>query len=427
MKSILGKVSNDLSNILTLIFGNSFAALFPILLAPVLTRIYTEEEFGVYTIFLAFITILTSFSTGRYDLAILESKTKIIAKHLAFLAIIISLIVAGIFFIGIVILKIYLPDIKYLIILGDLLFLIPLAIILVSALQIVIYVLNREKEFGHMAVSKMIRTGSGTITQVVGGVTNLGSFGLILGKITGDMISLFYGLILIYKREILNGIEIRTSRLKYVANRYSKYLRVNSFHAFVNVLTTSAIPLTLGYFFTVSIVGYYGLSFSVCFLPVTLISQAFFQIFSREISIRIESNDGAYEYFIQTSKKLILISGPLFLILFFFGEFLFTNVFGSNWEKSGSFAEILSPFLFTSFVVSPFTFVALRLNKHVYTFKLEIIGAILKISSILIGAIFFDEIIAITLYSLSGILVNTYLFFWIKGLLKFEVDLLENK
>lgn len=420
MKWILNKIPKSLKDIGTLIFGNSFAALFPIVLAPILTRIYTESEFGVYTTYLAVVTIFCSFSTGRYDIAILESQTRNIAKHLAILASVLTICVSTIAFIVLPLIPFLFPKLENISELGYLLYIIPLTILLVSFVQISTQVLNREKQFKEMAGAKIIRTGLGSVMQVGSGYLNFSYYGLVIGKLLGDLISLFYGLHIIIREKVFANERIHTKRIKYVAKKFDKYLKINSIHSFLNISTTSSIPILLGVFFDSSIVGYYGLSFSVCFLPVTLISQAVFQIFSREFSVRIDEGKELVSYFKSTIVKLALVSIPIFVVLILFGDILFEIVFGVNWKIAGVFAQILTPYLFSTFVVSPFAFVALRLNKHSHIFKIELVNMVLRISSIIIGSIYFNEFIALVFFSISGLVVNIYLILWIAKIIRLQ-------
>ena len=61
-------------NILTLMTGTTIAQAIPIAISPILTRIYTPEDFGIFAIFLAITLIIGSIANGRYELAIMMPK-----------------------------------------------------------------------------------------------------------------------------------------------------------------------------------------------------------------------------------------------------------------------------------------------------------------------------------------------------------------
>ena len=412
IKKILQQLPENFKSFATLVSGNILATIFPILIAPFLTRLYTEQEFGVYTIYISIVSIFCSFSTGRYDIAILEANNKSVAKHLAVLAFSFSVTISLIAFFSLYLFNILFSNLVSIQKFGALIYLVPFSTLVISALQTINYVLNREKEFGQMSLNKTIKAGSVSVTQLGGGYIDISFYGLAIGKLIGDIFAITHGVLQINKKKILFRTQVQLSRIQYVAKKYKNYLKINSFHSFVNIATTNSIPLILGYFFSESVVGFYGLSYSVCVLPLKLISQAAYQIFSREFSIRIDKGMEVLSYFKSTVFKLVFISLPIFSIIFIYGDTLFKFVFGANWIISGKIAQILAPHLFAVFVVSPFTFIALRLNKHVHIFRIELAYMILKISSIVLGSIYFNEFVALTFYSISGLLVNIYLIIW---------------
>ena len=61
-------------NVLTLMTGTTIAQAIPIAISPILTRIYTPEDFGVFALYLSIVSILVVFTTGQYDLAIMLPK-----------------------------------------------------------------------------------------------------------------------------------------------------------------------------------------------------------------------------------------------------------------------------------------------------------------------------------------------------------------
>ena len=54
--------------------GTSLAQAIPIIISPILTRIYTPEDFGLLALFLSITNIIGSVANGRYELAIMLPK-----------------------------------------------------------------------------------------------------------------------------------------------------------------------------------------------------------------------------------------------------------------------------------------------------------------------------------------------------------------
>ncbi|WP_310441139.1 hypothetical protein [Sulfurimonas sp.] len=61
-------------NVLTLMTGTTIAQAIPIAISPILTRIYTPEDFLVFALYMAIASILSVIATGRYEMAIMLPK-----------------------------------------------------------------------------------------------------------------------------------------------------------------------------------------------------------------------------------------------------------------------------------------------------------------------------------------------------------------
>lgn len=66
--------SNYLKNITTLMVGTTIAQLVPILISPLLTRLYSPDNFGQVALIMSISSILTVFATCRYEMAIILPK-----------------------------------------------------------------------------------------------------------------------------------------------------------------------------------------------------------------------------------------------------------------------------------------------------------------------------------------------------------------
>ena len=76
-----------LKNVSKLALGTGIAQLITILISPVLTRLFLPEQYGIFALYVSLITILSVFSTCRYEFAIVLPKSKRRAEELYFLSI----------------------------------------------------------------------------------------------------------------------------------------------------------------------------------------------------------------------------------------------------------------------------------------------------------------------------------------------------
>ena len=85
-------------NVLTLMTGTTIAQAIPIAISPILTRIYTPEDFGVFALYMAIASIIAVIATGRYEMAIMLPKEEEDVKSIVKLILILLSIVTFITF-----------------------------------------------------------------------------------------------------------------------------------------------------------------------------------------------------------------------------------------------------------------------------------------------------------------------------------------
>ncbi|MDN5539770.1 MAG: oligosaccharide flippase family protein, partial [Comamonas sp.] len=85
LNTLLGK-SDFARSVLTLLTGTAFAQAIPLIISPVLTRLYSPDEFGAYALYTAIVSVLVVVATGQYENAVLLPKKELHAFSLVALA-----------------------------------------------------------------------------------------------------------------------------------------------------------------------------------------------------------------------------------------------------------------------------------------------------------------------------------------------------
>ena len=132
-------------NVLTLLTGTTVAQAIPVAISPILTRIYTPEDFGLFAIFIAMTAIFGSIVNARYDLAIMLPKKNEDAINLFALGFLITTIISSFFFVLVIIfnqnLVHYLGNKE----IGIWLYFLPITIFLTGIWNILSHFNNRKK------------------------------------------------------------------------------------------------------------------------------------------------------------------------------------------------------------------------------------------------------------------------------------------
>ena len=98
------KIKSEYSkNIITLLSGNALAQAIPIAISPILTRLYTPEDFGVVALFGSISVLFGSIVNAQYESAIVLPRKNDDAYSIASLSLLIATVFSIILFIVILI------------------------------------------------------------------------------------------------------------------------------------------------------------------------------------------------------------------------------------------------------------------------------------------------------------------------------------
>ena len=174
-------------NVLTLMTGTTIAQAIPIAITPILTRIYTPEDFGVFAIFIAITSIFSVIVNWRYDIAIMLPKKDEEAINILALGFIISCIISLILLILVFFLKDFFSKFFENKELGKWLFFIPLTVFVIGLWNILNYYNIRKKNYKDLSKAKIIKSIILSISQIGIGIMKSGVIGLISGNILSQL------------------------------------------------------------------------------------------------------------------------------------------------------------------------------------------------------------------------------------------------
>ena len=399
-------------NVATMMTGTAVAQAIPFLISPVLSRLYTPEEFGVLALFMSVAAVIGIISTGRYELAIMLPAEKRDAQNLILLSLSFSLLVSVLTLILVILLREPIlaffesPE------LAPWLYLIPVMVLAMGFYQTFNYWSTRNKTFRLNAASRISQSAVASSGQLTLGIMKTGSAGLIAGVIAGQITS---ALVLSWKTfrhfsDLKSAVSMADMKMN--AKRYSDFLKINTPHAFVDSLKNEGIVYLIIYFFTKGILGSYAFAYRILKAPVSLIGNSLYQVFYQKASRAMQEGIPIRPMVLRIYRNLFLLGLPAFGLLFLFTPQIFSFVFGDKWLMAGQIAQILIPWLFLNFLATPVSCLTVVMNKQKEAMLITIIDVGLKAAAVLIGGISGDYRLSFILLSISSSLVLIFALFW---------------
>ncbi len=413
-------------NVATLMTGSTIAQLIALAIYPVLTKIYTPDEHGLFSLYMGIIAITGIISTGRYQLAILMPAEDKKAVNLAALGLLLSI---GVGLILLVVVALFREQIAGMFKVPGIekwLWFVPLSTVLIGFFQVSIYWHNRHKQFRRTAIGNLSQSivNSGVKLSTSGTVPAGG--GMVLGAIAGQVAGAGYFLFSWLRKFRMHFTDISRAGMKEVAAIYYRFPGFNLPNNLVNSISNSMPVFLIGAYFGAADLGLYSLGFTMIFRPMNLVTNSMEQVFSQRVIKKYTERISIRRDVITLIKRSFQIGIIPFLLAGIFGPLIFRTIFGAEWEVSGRYMQLLIPWFFTAFMANQLTFIPDLFSLQKTAFLLNIIRLVLRIGGMVIGIWQQDILLALGLFSAASFLVVVVTLFWYIQLVRaFERDTIQ--
>ncbi|MFZ2261730.1 MAG: oligosaccharide flippase family protein [Luteococcus japonicus] len=352
-----------LRHVLTLMTGTAVAQAIPLLARPVLSRMYTTEEFGLYSIYMSLAAGIVTIGALRYDLAVVIPEKDSDARGIVKLA---SRLAVATSAASTILLVIYAKPLarlfgnpaaaQYLPAVG----LVVFAMTQISSRQ---YWLNRRKRYKEMARNRMGQSVGTTAAQLGAGALGMpGAWGMILGPLVGQWFS-FLNLWRLTRHE--TAPQPGDSALA-MAKEHRKMPLVNGPNAVVDTVRLNGINLMTAAFFSPAVLGQFAQAWTLLQMPMGLINGALSQVFFQKLAT---TRRGQMFVVVRNAMvRSLLIGAVPFALIWLLAPWLFPFVLGSqghhDWTLAGQIARALVPWLYLNFVTSPISMLFLTVKRQ---------------------------------------------------------------
>jgi O-antigen/teichoic acid export membrane protein len=384
-----------------------------LLTSPLLTRIYSPEDFGVVAVYGSILFIATGVTSLRYEITIPLPESDEAAANLLLLSLAIVLgmslaSILGVWLMGEQIIMWTNADA-----LQPYLWLLPLGILGGGIYQVFNFWAVRKKAFVSIAGTKLNQSLGLVITQVGLGLLRIGPLGLLLGQIVGQAAGWTTLATRAWREDKTIFKTIKLTGVRQVAGRYRRFSILSSASVLLNNTSSNLPVLLLAAFFGPQVAGFFELSRRIINLPLTLIGQAVSQVYYGEAAELARTDlRGLKKLYINTAFRMLLIGSLPALALIIAGPLMFEFVFGSDWREAGVYAQILAISFVAKFAVSSISNLAVLERQGLALFWNMLF--VILVSASLWGTHLLDlTILQMLLLLTLGTIIAYVLMFWI--------------
>ncbi len=388
-----------------------------LLVYPILTRLYSPEDFGLVSLFLSLTGILSLFAPAefQYSLVLPKSETKAIACFCLGLFItlgVVALLVCTLPF-SEQIAKIFnAPN------LAQWYWAVPVYVFLFGVWTLLNYWYTRHKQFTSVGNYQMTQSVTNAVLKCVFGYAGILSGGLILSAIFAPFVALCVSIARTFKKSLRPLFTVKKEDCKLVAKEYANFPKYSLPRALVNSVSRGLPILLLTPYFGLLEIGYFGMALTLALGPITIISNSLYPVFYQKTAERVQRRESISVFLSKFFKTALLCILPacilLYVILPDFTEFLL----GKGWHVSGEYIRIMLLWVAMSALVSPLSYMPDVFQKQKMGLAFEVVLVFVRVIGLVIGILQQNFITAIVCYSFGSAIVIFLQLLWIFSMVK---------
>ncbi len=406
--------SGLIRSITLLVGGTAFAQALMVLVLPILTRLYSPQDFSVLAVYASLLGIISVAACLRLDIAIPMPATDGEAANLLALALGFCLLVSVAVALPILLMPTTIAGWLHQPSLRAYLWLLPIGVLLAGAYSALQYWATRKKIFGVIAKTRMTQAIGAAGAQLGMGWLGLAPSGLLVGQAISSGAGVV-GLgrrILTVDRAALN--EVSLPNMRRLFQEYDRFPKYSTFEALAN---TGGIQLPVIMIAALAIgpeAGFLMLGMRVIQVPMNLIGNAISQVYLAHAPE--EYRAGTLGKFTANILGGLMKTGvgPL-LFAALVAPQAFALIFGEKWQRAGVLVAWMTPWFIAQLMSSPVSMVMHVRNRQRAMMLLTLAGLCLRVGAIGAAALWLPGRLS-ELYALSGVVFYATCFLIFSGL-----------
>lgn len=342
-------------DVLLLSGGTGISQVIAVAVLPLLTRLYSPEDFGVLTLFISIVTLLSFFTSFNYELMIVLSRSHRSASQLVWLILAITCGIASFALLIIALVRNEFSELLGVPELAAWLYAVPVLIVCASSYQALRYWKMRLAQFAVVSRSMVARSITFATSAPLFAFIPFGtqhSAGLILAFIASEIVKTIV-LIESLRKGDSKLAPARRLRIVAVARRHGPMALTTSVSTGMSLIYDRIPDLMISFFYGAATLGLYGIVGRVVAAPSQLVSKAIGDVYRQRASV-LHRTEGRFDALtLKTIATTALISFVPFLLAIIYAPRIAAIVLGPDWETAGRYASILLVGEFFAFIMTP--------------------------------------------------------------------------
>lgn len=398
LKNLLPRGS-FLGNVSILTGGTVAAQGLSVLALPLLTRLYSPEDFALLAVYGAVTSMITVAACLRYNIAIPLPEHDTDGMALTVAALLSATVVSILIAVPLLSLPVQSAALMGQPGLAPYLWMVPFGVFFSSTYDALQYWASRNRRFDLVARTRVTRAVAGIGTQLSIGAAASSPFGLMFGQLVNGAFGIWSLARNNWKKDQPILLSIGKASVVTQAARFRHFPIWSVPEALSNTASQELPIIVIAAIVAGPEAGFLLLAMKVMAIPVQLIGSSVAQVFLAEAPERLR--DGTLAHFTRRTMWALFKTGaPPLMVVGVLSPILFPLIFGAEWQRAGWLVTWMTPWFVLQFIASPTSMVLIVTERVKLAFALQVFGLIARAAPIFVvdlaGASALSETFAIS-------------------------------
>ena len=417
-RGLLLKIRNSeiIRNVLYLLSSNGLAQLFPFIVYPFISRLYSTDAFGQLAIIVSIHSLLAALSTGKYDQAIAIPENNDQAIHLFNIGLRIALGVSLLILPVVFIVKQIGAYISFGSQVNNWFFALTITVFSTACIQLINGWSLRHKMFAIIAGSTLVLSLLTSVLKLAFGFLNVHD-GLLIAFVTAQVLTLIFTSFRIRRSqnppvfETKSGVALETARI------YSGFPKFYMINALLNTFSSNLPIYMFAFYFSNDIIGQFSIALALLFTPVNAFCNSLNQVLMKKTLELKHAGSPVWPFIREIIKKILVFSVLPGAVLIVIIPWIIGIYLGDQWTATGRFCQYLIPYAIGAMLSGSLAFVPNVFGRQLTSLLIYLVYLGLRIAALCAGIIMDNVYFSVGLYALISFLAVSYQVFWYRNLI----------
>lgn len=418
LREILQLRKSELArNSATLLSANVVAQVIGIIIYPILTRLYSPDDFGLLNLFLSIggVIVILANSEIHYTVVLPKSESRAVACfHNCFKVMsAVSLVcLLAIPFSGPIARLFKAPD------LASWLFLLPVFVFSQSLWVLLNYWLTRHKMYKNISAYQLTQSTLSAGAKCGLGYAGFTCGGMILSMVFAPLVSILISIRMAFAKCLKPLFKIDKEECRIAAREFSNFPKFDMPRAVINNFSCNLPFFLLTPFFGLAEMGFLGMAFTLAMRPINVVANSLNQVLFQKTAEHVQNKQKISHLFNCFVRYTLITVVPVFACLYFVLPTLTEWLLGNGWAVAGNYIRLMLPWVALTCIASSINFIPDVFKRQRGLLVFEITYFLVRALSLITGICFNNFLLSIVLYSSANAVMLLIECMWFRSIIK---------